>query len=196
MTYWFVPKDILHLQILWAETFYMLSICITDFSIYWLISKPQLCSSLDSFTWRISQVKNKRARKFWIIIMLYIKKSQCIWETWYIGQLYLKSSLFLWKIYRKHSTEGFRFSNGSADWALLFEIYTPSVLHVGLIYHRGCIYFKWKCPVGWSIWNWYSPCEMLMVNLPQGECRFQIEQPNIKQNLAFLSSQFISKLNW
>ena len=34
----------------------------------------------------------------------------------------------LWAIYCKHFTEGLCFSNGSADCAMLFEIYTPSVL--------------------------------------------------------------------
>ena len=38
-------------------------------------------------------------------------------------------------------------------WAILCESHTPSVLHVGWIYHGGCTYFIWKYPVEWFIWT-------------------------------------------
>ena len=48
-----------------------------------------------------------------------------------VGLLHLNSMHLLWKIYHESSTGGVYFSNGAACLAMLFEIHTPSVQHMG-----------------------------------------------------------------
>ena len=59
----------------------------------------------------------------------------------------------LWKI---NCNRGVWFPIELANWATLFEIHTPSVLYVGLIYHRGWRDLKWMIGrLRHSTWNSY-----------------------------------------
>ena len=58
-----------------------------------------------------------------------------------------------------------------------FQMHIPSVQFFDKVYHRGSKYFIKKCQMSLSTWNSHLLCIIFFLNLPQGGCGVQMEQP-------------------
>ena len=92
---------------------------------------------------------------------------------WHTEQLHLISIHPCGRFpYSLSHAEEVRFSNGLAYQATPFEINTPPVEDLPLVFFKGSKIFKWIGITSNYIWNKYTPCERFSISLFQRGVRF------------------------